>query len=523
MNSPSQEQIKAQSPDCHQSSSNHRLARNTLVLYLRMAVTTLIGLYASRIILQALGVSDFGIYNAVGGLVAMFSIVSASLSTATSRYLTFELGRKDIDRLKAVFSTSVNVQFAIALVVLFVGCLLGWWFVNYKMNIPLDRIGAANWVLFSSILISAISLINIPFEASVISHERMDVYAYLCIGEAVIKLLIVFSLFAAPFDRLKVYTVLLLGVRLLLFLFYNIYCRRCFDECKYRFIYNKPLLKEMTQFAGWSFFGNAAWLFNTHGITILINVFFGVTLNAARGVANQVESLVLQFVNSFMMALNPQITKSYASGDLDNMHQLVCRGAKYSFFLMMLFAIPCVLETERILSIWLKVVPDYSVSFVRLTFLSSMCIVLSNTLVTSQLATGKIRKYQIVITICGAWVFPLTWLAFKMGGSPLWAYFIFCAIYFLMVFVRIYLVKDLIKMSWTKYVKEVILKSGIVFVIAIIFPIVIYLSLPDSIIRFILVCAVSLITSLVTIYFVGMQTSERSAIMRLVKQRILER
>lgn len=494
-----------------------------MVLYLRMAVTTLLGLYTSRVILQALGVNDFGLFNAVGGLVAMLAIVSASLSTATSRYLTYELGRGDIQRLKTVFSTSVNVQLGIALVVVVIGGVLGWWFVNYKMNIPVDRMSAANWVWVCSVLTFAVKLISIPYEASIIAHEKMNVFAYLNIFLAVMKLAIVFTLFYSPFDKLKTYTFLLLALHLLIRLIYTVYCRRHFVECKYRWTYDAPLLKEMTQFAGWNFFGNAAWLFNTQGITVLINIFFGVAVNAARGIANQFESVVLEFVNSFMMALNPQITKSYASGDLDGMQRLVCRGAKFSFFLMMLFAIPGILETQKILSLWLGIVPDYAVDFVRLTFLSSMCTVLGNTLVTAQLATGKIKKYQIVITLYGAWVFPLTWLAFKMGGSPLWAYLVFCAIYFGMVFVRIYLVKDLIKLSWKYYVKEVILRSALCFAIALVLPLMAYLSMEDSMLRFLVVCTVSLLASLAVIYWIGMQAAERQAINSLVRQRIFKK
>ncbi|MBQ9556325.1 MAG: lipopolysaccharide biosynthesis protein [Muribaculaceae bacterium] len=500
--------------------NSSRLAKNTVVLYLRMLVTTLIGLYTSRVILQALGVDDFGLFNAVGGLVAMFAIVSASLSTATSRYLTYELGRGDEERLKTVFSTSVNVQIGISLFVVVVGGLLGWWFVDYRMNIPADRMSAANWVLICSILTFAVKLISIPYEASIIAHEKMNVFAYLNIFMAVMKLAIVFTLFYSPFDKLKTYTFLLLALHLLIRFIYTVYCKRHYVECKYKLVYDAPLLKEMTQFAGWNFFGNAAWLFNTQGITVLINIFFGVTVNAARGIANQFESVVLEFVNSFMMALNPQITKSYASGDLDGMQRLVCRGAKYSFFLMMLFAIPGILETKRILSSWLGIVPDYAIDFVRLTFLSSMCTVLGNTLVTAQLATGKIKKYQIVITLYGAWVFPFTWLAFKLGGSPLWAYFVFCIIYFGMVFVRIYLVKDLIKLSWRYYIKEVILKSALTFLIALVPPLIVFLLMEDSVLRLLCVCLVSILADIAVIFMIGMQASERQSINQFVRKRI---
>ena len=500
--------------------SNRRVAKNTMMLYVRMIVMTLIALYTSRVVLQVLGVSDYGVFNAVGGVVSMLSVLSSSLSTAVSRYLTFELGRGDMSRLKAVFSTSVNVQFAIAVLIVFLGALLGGWFLNAKMNIPAERMVAANWVLYCSLLVFSINLVSVPFTASIVSHERMNVFAYMSILEAILRLLVVIVLFWLPYDKLKTYSVLLLIVAIVIRYIYAVYCKRQFEECTYHFIHDGPLLKEMTQFAGWNFFGNASWIFNNQGINILINIFFGVTLNAARGIATQVETLVMQFVNNFMTALNPQITKSYAAGDLGNMHQLVCRGAKFSFFLMMFFAIPFCFETHRILSLWLGLVPDYAVIFVRLTFLASLCTLLGNTLVTAQLATGKIKKYQIVMTLCGVWVFPLTWLAYKLGGDVIWAYIIFCIIYFALIFVRIYIVKNLIKLSWKLYVKEVLLKSAKVALMAIVPPFIVYMLLPPTMLRFIVLLLVSVIASILFIYWIGMNKTERDSISKLVKEKL---
>ena len=498
------------------ATNSRRLARNTIMLYFRMFVMILIGLYTSRVVLQVLGVTDYGIYYAVGGLVTMFLIVTRTLSTAISRYMTFELGRGDTERLNAIFSMSVNIQTMIAAFVVIVGSAVGWWFLNYQMVIPPERLPAANWVLFCSILTFAIGLINVPYNATIVSHEKMDIFAYMSILDAVLKLLIVFALYVSPWDKLKTYAVLLLCVSLFTRAIYMFYCKTHFRECKYRFTRDTALLKEMTSFAGWNFLGNAAWILNTQGINVLINLFFGVALNAARGVAVQVEGLVLQFVNSFMTALNPQITKSYASGDLPQMHQLVCRGAKFSFFLTMLFAIPFCLETEKILSIWLGVVPGYAVNFVRLSFVSCICTVLSNTLVTAQFATGKIKKYQIVITLCGGWVFPLTWLAYKLGGAPIWAYYVFCLIYFILIFVRIYLVKDMIQLSWVYYVKEVLLRSGAVLAVAVILPLAVYFLMPPSLMRLITICLVSLVSSALVIYLIGLQPGERQSIKRLL-------
>lgn len=492
--------------------NNRRIAKNTLLLYLRMIIVMLVGLYTSRVILQVLGVTDYGVYSAVGGVVTMFSVLSSSLSSAISRYLTFELGRGDKERLKKVFSSSLNVQCFISFVILLLGIFAGGWFLNAKMNIPADRMDAANWVLYCVLVSFAVGLISVPYSASIISHERMSVFAYMSILEVTLKLLIVYALYLSPYDKLKSYAVLVLVVAILIRFIYARYCKRHFEECTYHRVFDKDLLKDMTKFASWNFMGNSAWIFNNQGVNILINIYFGVVLNAARGIASQVEGLAMHFVSNFMTALNPQITKSYASGNLADMHQLICRGARFSFYLVMFFAIPICFETERILYLWLGKLPDYSVVFIRMTFMSTMCSVLGYTLVTAQLATGRIKKYQIIMTIIGVWVFPLTWLAFKLGGDAVWAYIIFFVIYFILIFVRIYLVKDLIKLPWQVYIKGVLLRCMIVLLVALIPPFLVWIWIPSSILRFILLCVISFISSITVVYWLGMQPAEKVAV-----------
>jgi len=497
--------------------SNKRIAKNTLVLYVRMIFMTLLGLYTSRVILQTLGVVDYGVWSAVGGVISMMGLLTKSLSRSISRHLTFELGKGDMKKLEMVFSTSVNVQIAISLLVLLVGSTLGMWFLNNKMNIPAGRLDAAGWVMWSCIINFMIGLLNVPYNAAIVSHEKMSVYAYMTIFEAVLNLSVVGALYFSPVDKLKTYAVLAVCASMIVRAIYMIYCRRKFDECRYRFVFNVPMLKELTGFAGWNFFGEGAWVFNTQGIDLLVNIYFGVTLNAARGIAGQVNAIASKFVANFMTALEPQITKTYAAGNLPQMHQLVCRGAKFSFFLTILFAIPLSFEAERVLAIWLGVVPDYAVAFVRLTFVSAITTVLGNTLVTAQFATGRIKKYQIVMTICGFWVFPLTWIAFKLGGGPIWSYIIFIAVYFGLVFVRLYLVKDLINISWKMFLKDVLLKCAVVLILAVIPPMALMLTMPSSILRFILVCLVSFVTSSLIIYWVGMSKEEQTAIRGMIR------
>ena len=305
------------------SANNKRIAKNTLLLYVRTLFVMLVTLYTSRVVLNTLGVSDYGIYNVVGGVVAMFSVISVSLSSSISRFITYELGHGDFDKLKRIFSTSINIQVGISLVILVLAEVFGVWFLNTKMNIPAERMTAANWVLQCSLLSFIIGLISVPYNACIIAHERMSAFAYISILEVVLKLAVVYMLLVSPYDKLATYAVLLVVVALIVRLTYGQYCKRHFEESRYRFVHDKSLIKEMTGFAGWSFFGNGAYMLNTQGVDMLINIFFGVTFNAARGVATQVQNAVMQFVNNFTVAVNPQITKSYASGEREYMYKLV--------------------------------------------------------------------------------------------------------------------------------------------------------------------------------------------------------
>ena len=500
-----------------------RIAQNTVILYFRMLFLMLIGLYTSRVILKTLGVADYGTYNLVGGVVSMFSILTSSLSSAISRFITFELGKGNKDRLERVFSSAVNVQVILGMIVIFFTETIGVWFLNNHLQIPPDRMVAANWVLQCAIASFVLGLLMVPYNATLIAHENMNIFAYISILEAFLKLAIVFALYISPYDKLITYALLLFTVSCLIRWIYAFYCKKHYEECTYHYIYDKPLLKEMTSFAGWNFLGDGSWILNNYGVNILLNVFFGpvmgLVLNAARGVATQVDHIVQSFVNNFMTALKPQITKSYATGDMEYMHNLVYAGAKYSFFLMMIFAIPICLETELILKLWLDVVPNYAVIFVQFTLLSSMCVVLGNTLITSVFATGKIRNYELVMGLMALSNFPLTWIAFKLGYSPVAAYIIYFCVYFVMIFVRLYMVKDLINMSAKIYVKEVFLRALVVGVISLAIPLLITLQQEESIVRLLEVSVVSIFCSLVSIVSLGMKRDEKKMVFEFIRRR----
>ena len=321
------------------SFNNRKIAKNTLLLYFRMLLTMAVSLYTSRIILNTLGVEDFGIYNVVGGVVAMFSIISGSLSAAISRFITYELGREGYDRLKVIFSSAVTIQVILAFLICILAEVGGVWFLNTQMNIPVERVVAANWVLQCSIFTFMINLISIPYNAAIIAHERMKAFAYVSILEVVLKLLVAFALYIVIFDKLKVYAVLLLIVALIIRFVYAYYCKRHFKECTYRFIYDKEVLREMAGFAGWNLIGSSAGVLKDQGVNIVINLFCGTTVNAARGIAVQVNNATQSFVRNFMTALNPQITKSYASSDSEYLMKLLYKGSRLSFYMLSLIHI----------------------------------------------------------------------------------------------------------------------------------------------------------------------------------------
>ena len=415
--------------------NNHIIVKNTILLYFRTLLILLVSLYTSRVVLNVLGVEDYGIYNAVGGVVAMFSIISGALSTAISRFLTYELGKNNTERLSTIFCTSVNVLLIISFIILVLGEVCGVWFLNTKMNIPESRILAANWVLQSALLSFIVSLGSAPYSACIIAHERMQAFAYISIFEALLKLGVVYLLSLSPFDHLISYAILLALASIIIRLLYFFYCRRVFSECTYHFIYDKKASRELLGFTGWNFMTNGIMVFNTQGVSILVNLYFGVAMNAARGIATQVEGAVFNFVASFMTSINPQIIKSYAAGDKERMFMLVCRGAKFMFFLLFILALPIIMEADIILKLWLKNPPEYSPTFVRLSLIALMANIIGNTAYTACQATGKIKWYSIYVTTVGSLSFLITWFVYWLGAPVESTYVVFFIIFSIIVYV----------------------------------------------------------------------------------------
>lgn len=489
--------------------NSKRIAKNTLLLYIRLIFTMAVGLFTSRVILATLGIEDYGVYNVVAGFVLMFSFFTSSLGAAISRFLTYELGKGESVRLQRIFSTSVNVQLLLSIAILILAEAVGIWFVNSKLNIPADRLYAANWTFQCAIIAFILNLISVPYNAAIIAHERMNAFAYISILEVTLKLAIVYVLYISPIDKLITYSVLFAVVGLIIRLVYGIYCRKHFMECRYHPVIDKSMMKEITGFAGWNLMGSGAYLFNTQGVNMAMNIFFGVTVNAARGIATQVEGVVRQFVTNFTTALNPQITKSYAAGNMEYMYTLVCRGAKYSYFLMLVFAVPFMFEADIILKLWLDNVPQHTATFLRLTMIGTLCDILGNSTANACWATGKVKKYYLWVGTIGSLVFFISYALFKMGFPAYASYIVFIIIYTILIFVKLYIIKGLIDFPVAMFYKETLLRILPVTFITFMVTSLPFNLMDESIMRLLLTIIISVSVLAGSIYFLGLEKSER--------------
>lgn len=492
--------------------NNKRIAKNTMLLYFRMLFIMIISLFTSRINLQSLGAEDFGIYNVVGGVVAMFSVFSGSLATAISRFITFELGKDNKERLSKVFSTAVSIQFLLSLFIIIVAEFAGVWFLNNKMIIPEDRLNSANWVLQLSIFSFAVNLISVPYNAAIIAHEKMSAFAYISIFEVVMKLLICYYLFISPIDKLVTFSVLLFVLSISLRLIYGMYCKKHFEECHYNLILDKKLFKEIAGFAGWSSFTLVAYSLYNSGLNILLNLFFGPVVNAARGIAVQVQNAVQGFSRNFQTAINPQIIKSYAEGDLQRVYSLIFIGSKFSFFLVFFLSLPIILEADIILSIWLKDVPEHTVAFVRLILVIVTIDSIGGPLYCAQQATGKIRNFQLITGILMLMILPVSYIALKFGAEAEAVYIVYISILSIVQLISIVLINRMIKMPLIGFLKEVGLKIMFVVVTSIILPLTVYHYFSNGTTAFFIVCITCVMSTVISIYFCGLSQKERSLV-----------
>ncbi|WP_346712699.1 holin [Mediterranea massiliensis] len=501
--------------------NNKKIAKNTLLLYIRMILLMGISLYTSRIVLNQLGVDDYGIYNVVGGIIVVLSFLNGAMAGATQRFMNVEMGRRDMQALRRVFSTSIHIHIMVSVIVLILAETIGLWFLNTQMNIPSGRMYAAQWVYQLSVASAIVGIVSIPFNAAIIAHEKMSAFAYISIFEGTMKLLIAFSLMIANVDKLILYATLIFIVGIINRIIYGIYCSRHFEECRNTsWDIDRPMMRQMLSFSGWTIFGNLGYILHTQGIAIVINLFFNVAVNAAQGIANQINGIVTQFVSNFLTALNPQVVKTYAAGELDNMHNLIIRGCKIAFCLLAFFVIPLVLEAPTILSVWLGVVPEYAVLFVRLVLIISLCNSFSGLLATAKGATGDIKNYQITLTTIGAFHVPLAWLAFELGCGPEYSMYIYLVIVVILQIVRVWFVCNSLHLSKRRLFVEVVMRCLGVFVMSLILPIILHYSLSVSLLSTILICFTSMTCVVIATLFVALTQHERDLLISFVANKI---
>ena len=498
--------------------NNKRIAKNTLLLYFRMLLMMFVTLFTSREVLDKLGVTDYGIYNVVGGVVAMLGFLNSSMSNAVQRYLSFEIGKNNEAGVNRFFNVSLFAHAGIAVFVFVVMEIVGVWYLNTHMNIPAERMDAANWVLQCSIFTTLFTIVQVPYNAIIISKEQMGIYAYISILEVVLKLLVVYMLAIGNFDKLKLYSVLIMVVTIGIVMIYRFYCTRKYKEAKFKLIKDWNLLKQIVGFASWNMLGELAWVFTGQGVNIILNSFFGPVVNAARGLAEQVNGAVNRFVANFQTAVNPQLIKNYASDQLGEMKTLLFRSTRFSYYLLLALSLPIILKMDFILHLWLKEVPDYTTGFCQLVLVSSLVSTLSNLLAQVARAYGKIRNYQIIVSIFLFLNFPLSYIVLKFGCSPLSSMFVNIGVNTMLLFVRLRLTNRMIQMTYGSFIRNVLLPVIIVTAVALVIPLIIYFMLDNSIISFIIVCLVSFVSVGVSTYALGMNANERLYILAAISK-----
>lgn len=499
-------------------SNNKRIAKNTILLYLRMLLTIVVGLYTSRVVLNTLGVSDYGVYNVVGGIVAMLSFLNSALTAASQRFISFELGRGDKDKLKTIFCTSVTIHAVLALIIFIIAETVGLWFVNTHLNIEPARMTAANWVYQCSILTFMLTIVSVPYNSCIVAHEHMNAFAYVSILEVILKLLIVYLLLVINYDKLITYGILVLCVAFIIRLIYGLYCKKHFEECTYHFTFDKTLFKEMFSFAGWSVVGNLGFSFKDQVANVILNIFFGTVVNAARGVALQVNGIISGFSSNFIMALNPQITKQYATGNTQNSMNLVYAGCRYSFYLLALVSIPIIINMDYILKLWLYKVPEYTSEFLRLALVAALINSIAQPLVTALQATGKIKVFQISICIVMLLELPLSYMILYFGGKPYMAMYPTILVTFIGLFTRFIILKKLVPTYKLTYFTFIIVGKNIMIgIICYIISTFIHNMFNTTLIGVIINSLISCIITFIIIYLLGISNKEREAINKKIK------
>lgn len=478
-----------------------------------------VNLYTVRVVLHVLGETDYGIYNVVCGIVTMFSFLNSTLSTSAQRYFSVELARNDLEKVNKWLCLNVTMFLGIAGAVLFIAETIGLWFLNTQMTIPNNRIFAANIIYQVSLVTFVANMITVPYNALIVAHEKMSAFAYISIIEAIAKLAIVIVLPFICWDHLIVYSILLMIVACSITGSYIVYCRVNFSESKLKFYWNKSEAFELLNFSGWHFLGTSSMVIRSQGINILINIFFNPAINAARAISYQVISAVNQLSANFFTAVKPQIYKTYATNDFQSLYSLVFRTTILCYFLVSLLAFPILTNTEYVLSIWLKDVPEYTVQFTQLVIINGLIDSTNGPTIASALATGKIQKYELIISILITFNLPISYIFLKLNFNPCSTVVISIIISLISAFVRAYLLKDMIGISFKKYLYVFIRLIVVSLLILGILQVTFY-NYATNIVEFILLSIFSIALCVILFYYIALDSSDKKAVLSIIKKYI---
>jgi len=503
--------------------NNKRIVKNTIMLYIRMFLTMTVSLYTSRVVLSALGVEDFGIFNVVGGIVAMFSFLNNTLASGTQRFLTFQLGKKDYFELRKTFSTALVIHIFIAVVILFFAETAGLWFLNEKINIPENRMHAARWVYQFSVFSSVISIIQVPYNASLIAHERMNIYAYVSILEVALKLLIVYLLLLFSADKLILYSFMLFLLNVIIISIYRLYCKRKYEECSFQFVHDRALYRSMLTFSGWNVFGSMGAVCTNQGINILLNIFFGPVVNAARGISYQVSNAVMGFVTNFQTAVNPQIVKLYADNKQDDLFDLIFKNSKYAFLLLFLISTPVFFELDLVLQWWLKTVPVNTSLFCRLILIQCLIYSIVRPFVMTIHAIGKMKAVNLTAGTALLMVLPVSYFLLK-NNFPSYSPFVVYIFGTLVEFsIELFFLKTYINLSIRRLFFETVLPVLKVVVASLVLPTIFFLCLKQGVGRFLIVSSAACISIVVFTYIFAFEATEKKNVLIAITRKLTKK
>lgn len=499
------------------STNNSRIAKNVMFMYIRMFIALCLNLFTSRLLLSNLGINDYGVYNVVGGIITMFSFLNGAMTNTTSRYLTYFLGKANKSKLSEVFNLTLLIHFIIAISVVLLGETAGLWFLFHKMVIPDSRMFAAECLFQFSVISTFLTIITVPYNSMIIAHEKMSAFAFISLTDVILKFLIAISLPLWSFDKLVIYGLLIMSVQILDILLYFIYCKNHFIETKIKYYWNKLLFNEMFSFASWSLLGNFSHVFYTQGVNLILNMFCGPAVNAARGITVQIDNVVRQFSTNIQAAINPQIIKSYAENNLERMKILIFASSRYCFYLLFALALPIMLKVDFILHIWLVEVPDHTSAFLRITLVTLLLSGMINPMFTANLATGKVKIYHITISAISYFFMPITYFAIKFSNQPESVFLCGLISGVIGLIARIFILKVQIGLSIKAYIKKVIIPNISVCTLSLFIPLYLHNILQHGVWEALITMAISFLSVLTMAILVGLTKEERAFLIEKLK------